>query len=245
MLTSPQNSPATDSPEAIEGAAARLREVRQRIASAALRCGRSPESVTLVAVSKQHSAYAVRAMANAGQHDFGESYLQEALEKVATLQALGLTWHYIGQVQSNKTRPIAEHFDWVHTVDRLKIAQRLNEQRPEHLAPLNVCIQVKLEEEPGKGGVAPEDVAGLAREIIALPRLRLRGLMCIPPPRSTHAEQLVDFNRCAELRVQLNRQGLALDTLSMGMSGDLEAAVEAGATLIRVGTALFGERINA
>lgn len=226
----------------------RLDEVRTRIASAALRCNRSPDSVALIAIAKGQPARAVRLLAGAGQRDFGENYLQEALPKMAELAGLaspaqgGLVWHFTGQLQGNKTRAVAENFQWVHTVDRARIAARLNEQRPETLPVLDVCIQVRLVEESGKGGVAPDEAAGLAREIAALPRLRLRGLMCIPPHFETHDEQLAVFGELAACRDRLNALGMKLDTLSMGMSADLEAAVAAGATMVRVGTALFGER---
>lgn len=243
MLTSPQNSPAdsrsVNDPQIL---ARSLAGTRTRIAAAALRFHRSADAVTLLAVSKQHDAAAIRAVNAAGQRDFGESYLQEALSKIKDLTDLDLTWHYIGQIQSNKTRPIAEQFQWVHTVDRLKIAERLSEQRPANAPPLNLCIQVKLADEAGKGGATPAETIALARAIAPLPRLRLRGLMCIPPPRDQFEAQLVYFKECSDLLRTLNQHGLALDTLSMGMSGDLEAAIAAGATIVRVGTAIFGER---
>ena len=220
----------------------RLDEVRTRIASAALRCGRQPESVALVAIAKGQPAQAVRALAQAGQKDFGENYLQEALPKLADLADLELTWHFTGQLQGNKTRSVAEHFHWVHTVDRERIAIRLNEQRPAGAPPLNVCIQVRLADEAGKGGIEPAQAGELAHQIASLPRLRLRGLMCIPPHIESHPEQLALFRKLAACRDDLNARGLQLDTLSMGMSADLEAAVAAGATLVRIGTALFGER---
>jgi len=220
----------------------RFDDVRTRIASAALRCGRPPESVALVAIAKGQPAEAVRALALAGQRDFGENYLQEALPKLASLADLDLTWHFTGQLQGNKTRSVAEHFHWVHTVDRERIAVRLNEQRPAAAPPLNVCIQVRLADEAGKGGVEPEQAGELAHQVASLPRLRLRGLMCIPPPAESHSEQVALFKQLADCSARLQEQGLQLDTLSMGMSGDLEAAIEAGATLVRIGTALFGER---
>jgi pyridoxal phosphate enzyme (YggS family) len=221
---------------------ASLAQIRARIAAAAKQCGRDPLSVHLLAVSKLHPVSTLRELASYGQRQIGESYLQEALPKMAALTDLDIEWHYIGQIQSNKTRPIADHFQWAHTVDRLKIAQRLNEQRTDHAPPLNVCIQVKLAEEAGKGGVAPSDVFALAKAVAALPRLRLRGLMCLPPPCEQFGEQLSFFEQCAALQKALNDSGLALDTLSMGMSDDLEAAITAGATIVRVGTALFGPR---
>jgi PLP dependent protein len=227
----------------IESAALQgLNEVRDQLSIAARACGRSPESVQLLAVSKQQSVAAMRVLADAGQRDFGESYAQEALDKMTVLKDLPLRWHFIGQLQSNKTKPVAEHFQWVHTLDRDKIATRLNEQRPHYAPPLQVCIQVKLAEEPGKGGVWPEQVATLAAHVQQLPRLKLRGLMCIPPPAGQYDGQLNQFRRLAELQCELNASGLDLDTLSMGMSGDYAAAIAAGSTLVRIGTAIFGER---
>lgn len=217
-------------------------QVRQQLAAAEQQAARTPGSVTLLAVSKQHPAEALRELAGAGQQAFGESYLQEALPKMAALSDLPLVWHFIGQLQSNKTRAVAEHFHWVHTVDRDKIATRLNDQRPPAMAPLNVCLQVKLAEEAGKGGVWPDQVAALAAHVRALPHLRLRGLMCIPPPQTDYAAQLAQFRQLKALLDDLNQQGFGLDTLSMGMSDDLDAAVAAGSTLVRVGTAIFGAR---
>ena len=247
MLTGPQNFPATPMP-AISAAhppdpiVAGLQETRTRIAAAALRYRREPGSVTLLAVTKQQSPDAIRVAASSGQIDFGESYLQEALPKIDSLKDLPLVWHYIGQIQSNKTRLIAEHFAWAHTVDRSKIAERLNDQRSAHLPPLNICLQVKLADETGKGGVDPGEFNSLATQIATLPRLRLRGLMCIPPPRESFDEQLEYFRRTMRLLEELKSACPELDTLSMGMSGDLEAAIAAGATIVRVGTAIFGER---
>ena len=225
----------------------RLDEVRRRITSAALRYGRSPGSVVLVAIAKGQPALAVRQLAEAGQQDFGENYLQEALPKLAALADLDLTWHFTGQVQGNKTRSVAENFHWVHTVDRERIAVRLSEQRPAEAPPLNVCIQVRLVDESGKGGVEPEAAADLARQVASLPRLRLRGLMCIPPHVDSHDGQVALFRQLADCRERLdecldNLGGPKLDTLSMGMSSDLDAAIAAGATMVRIGTALFGER---
>ena len=219
-----------------------LQHVRARIATACAAAGRNVEDVTLLAVSKTFGAEAVRAAAGAGQRAFGENYVQEGIDKIAQLRDLALAWHCIGPLQSNKTRLVAEHFDWVHTVDRLKIAERLSAQRPEGLAPLNVCIQVNIDGGPTKSGVAPAEALALARAVAALPRLALRGLMTIPEPapdfeaaRAIHASAKALFD-------QLNAEGLGLDTLSMGMSADLEAAVDAGATMVRVGTAIFGAR---
>ena len=196
----------------------------------------------MLAISKGQPAAALRVIAAAGQQHFGENYVQEALAKIATLADLRLTWHFTGQIQGNKTRPIAEHFDWVHTVDRERIAIRLNEQRPPHAPRLNVCLQVSLEDEPGKGGAQPLELAALGSRIRALPRLKLRGLMCLPPHRETFDEQLALFQRMKTHFDELNAHGHALDTLSMGMSGDLDAAIAAGATLVRIGTAIFGAR---
>lgn len=204
--------------------------------------GRLPDSVGLVAISKGHPASALRILAGFGQRDFGENYLQEALPKLAALADLSLTWHFTGQLQSNKTRAVAEHFQWVHTLDRERIAVRLNEQRPHYAPPLNICVQVRLADEAGKGGVRPDEVLALARTVAALPKLKLRGLMCIPPPRESFEEQRALFEELAACQRRLIDAGFAVDTLSMGMSADLEAAVAAGATLVRIGTALFGQR---
>ena len=198
--------------------------------------------MALVAIAKGQPAQALRTLAQAGQRHFGENYLQEALPKLAALADLDLTWHFTGQLQANKTRSVAEHFHWVHTVDRERIAIRLSEQRPAAAPILNICIQVRLADEDRKGGVDPSELGDLARRIASLPRLRLRGLMCIPPYLESHEEQLALFRQLSACLDALNRDGLQLDTLSMGMSSDLEAAIEAGATMVRVGTALFGER---
>ncbi|MCG1053721.1 YggS family pyridoxal phosphate-dependent enzyme [Mycetohabitans sp. B5] len=221
-----------------------LDEVRRRIAAVAAAAGRDPASVQLLAVSKTFPADTLRAAHAAGQQAFGENYVQGALDKIATLQPLraSLEWHFIGPLQSNKTRPVAEQFDWVHSVDRLKIAHRLSEQRPAHLPPLNVCVQVNVSGEASKSGVAPDDVATLARDVAALPRLRLRGLMSIPEPVSGLHAQRAPHRRLRELFDAVNAQGLGLDTLSMGMSADLDAAILEGATIVRVGTAIFGAR---
>jgi len=222
--------------------AAAVREVRERIARAAQDAGRSAQSVTLLAVGKAQPVGLLEAAAACGISDFGESYLQEALEKIAALQERPLTWHFIGRIQANKTRPIAEHFAWVHAVDRLKIAARLAAQRPAHVAPLNVCLEVNVAGELSKGGVAPAELPELARAVAALPRLALRGLMCIPPEETEPARQRAWFARLRVLFEQLNAAGTRLDTLSMGMSADFEAAIAEGATIVRVGTALFGAR---
>jgi pyridoxal phosphate enzyme (YggS family) len=200
--------------------------------------------VTLLAVSKTFGPDAVRDAHEAGQRAFGENYIQEAVEKIALLADLPLEWHCIGPVQSNKTRLVAEQFDWVHTVDRLKIAQRLSEQRPAGKAPLNVCIQVNIDGGPSKSGVAPDEALALARDVAALPRLRLRGLMTIPEPLEGFDAQRAVHAQATALFIQLREAGLPLDTLSMGMTADLEAAIAAGSTMVRVGTAIFGGRIR-
>ncbi|QGA38751.1 YggS family pyridoxal phosphate-dependent enzyme [Burkholderia glumae] len=224
--------------------AARLASVHRRIDDAARSAGRAPSDVALLAVSKTFPAEAVRAAHAAGQRAFGENYVQESLYKIAALADLraSLEWHFIGPLQSNKTRAVAERFDWVHSVDRLKIAQRLAEQRPAQLPPLNVCVQVNVSGEATKSGVAPDEVAALAQAVAALPALRLRGLMAIPEPAGDLAAQRAPHRRLRELYDALRAGGLALDTLSMGMSADLEAAVLEGATIVRIGTAIFGAR---
>ena len=209
---------------------------------------RAPNAAALLAVSKTKPAAMIRQAWQLGQREFGENYLQEALEKQAELADLeGLVWHFIGPLQSNKTRAVAEHFDWVHSVDRLKIAQRLNEQRPAHLAPLNICLQVNISHEDSKAGVLPEELEALARDVATLPNLRLRGLMAIPAPAETLAAQRQPMAALREALAALQSQlpEAELDTLSMGMSDDLEAAVLEGATLVRLGTAIFGARQRA
>jgi len=223
--------------------AVNIRDVRERVRRACERAGRSVDSVTLLAASKTHSVDLIRGAAREGVEHFGESYLQEALPKIETLKGLELTWHFVGQLQGNKTRAVAEAFQWVHGVDRLRIAKRLSDQRPFHAPPLNVCLQVNVGGEDTKGGVIPADLPELAREVAALPRLALRGLMCIPPPEDDPSRQREWFRQTAQLLYSLPTPGL--DTLSMGMSDSLEAAIEEGATIVRVGTALFGERIKA
>lgn len=222
-----------------------MQVVKARIAAAARSAGREPGEIALLAVSKTFAADQVRAAHAAGQREFGENYVQEALEKIGALRDLPLVWHFIGPIQSNKTRAIAESFDWVHSVAREKIALRLAEARPAGLGPLDVCLQVNVSGEASKSGVAPQELRALAEAVRALPRLRLRGLMAIPEPGGDMALQR---RRCASLRLlleELNAAGFALDTLSMGMSQDLEAAVMEGATIVRVGTAIFGERKRA
>ena len=219
-----------------------LNRVRSRIIEAARASGRDPDSILLLAVSKKKPASDIRLAYASGQRDFGENYLQEAQQKMQELQDLDICWHFIGAIQSNKTRPIAEAFDWVHCVDRAKIAHRLSEQRPVGRQPLNVCIQVNLDHESSKAGIDPEAVPALAMEIRDLPGIRLRGLMAIPAPRDTLEEQRIPFARLAGILSLLRQQGIDCDTLSMGMTQDLEAAVAEGSTLVRIGTAIFGER---
>ncbi|MCP5282031.1 MAG: YggS family pyridoxal phosphate-dependent enzyme [Rhodoferax sp.] len=222
-----------------------LQAVRQRIAAACEAAGRKPSEVRLLAVSKTFPAASVREVLAAGQQELGENYIQEAVAKIAELGDAGATWHCIGPIQGNKTRLVAAHFDWAQSVDRLKIAQRLNDQRPAHLPPLQVCIQVNTDGGPTKAGVAPEALPELAQQIAQLPRLRLRGLMTIPEPAPDFAAACALHARARALFDRLNTQGLGLDTLSMGMSADLEAAIHAGSTMVRVGTAIFGGRTRA
>ena len=219
-----------------------LHAVRARIAQACTQAGRPVDAVQLLAVSKTFGPEAVQQAFDAGQRAFGENYIQEAVEKIAALAELPIAWHCIGPIQSNKTRLVAEHFQWAHTVDRLKIAQRLSEQRPAHLPPLQVCIQVNVDGGPTKSGVLPDEALALARAVAALPRLQLRGLMCIPEPAPDFAAACAVFTRVRGLFDALNSVGLALDTLSMGMSADVDAAVASGSTLVRVGSAIFGAR---
>jgi pyridoxal phosphate enzyme (YggS family) len=225
---------------------AALQAVQARIAAACAAAGRDPASVRLLAVSKTFGAEAVRAAHQAGLSAFGENYIQEAVAKQQALAGLPLEWHCIGPIQSNKTRLVAENFAWAQTVDRLKIAQRLSEQRPEHLPPLQVCLQVNVDGGPTKAGIAPEELPALARAVQALPRLRLRGLMCIPDPQPDDAAMRAVFDRARALfetlRAGWTGPGPEPDTLSMGMSADLEAAIAAGSTLVRIGSALFGAR---
>jgi len=220
----------------------RLDAVRARITAAEQLYRRTPGSVTLLAVSKGQSADAIRAAYHAGQAHFGESYLQEALSKQSTLSDLALTWHFIGAIQSNKTRDIARHFAWVHSVDRFKIAERLHQQRPPELPPLNVCIQVNIGEEPQKAGVTPNEIPSILRQLRELSRLRVRGLMTLPPASEDFTLQRSHFQDLRLTFERLHAQDPTLDTLSMGMSGDWEAAIAEGATLLRIGTALFGPR---
>jgi hypothetical protein len=238
MLSTPQNSPHF---ERLDVALAAL---RRRIGAAADASGRKAEDITLLAVSKGHPAEAVAAARELGLTDFGENYLDEAVTKIGAFATVepAPRWHFIGRVQANKTRPIAAHFDWVHGVDRLKIAERLSAQRGHYQTPLNVCLQVNVAAEARKAGVSPGAVGQLVTEVSQLPRLKLRGLMCMLPYGASAAEQAQGFGSLKRLLDVANRKGAGLDTLSMGMSADLEAAVEQGSTLLRIGTALFGDR---
>jgi pyridoxal phosphate enzyme (YggS family) len=226
--------------------ASRLQQVEQRIARACAAAGRGVDSVTLLAVSKTFAAGRLREAHAAGQRRFGENYVQEALAKMEALADLNprIEWHLIGPLQSNKTRAVAERFDWVHSIDRLRLAERLSAQRPPALGPLQVCLQVNISGEASKSGLAPQEVGAIARAVVRLPNLRLRGLMAIPEPRDDAVAMRRPHRALRELLVALRGQGLtSLDTLSMGMSADLEAAIAEGATLVRVGTAIFGERV--
>ncbi|MBU5376762.1 MAG: YggS family pyridoxal phosphate-dependent enzyme [Pantoea sp.] len=220
-----------------------LQQLRQRIRAAATQCGRDPEEVTLLAVSKTKPASAIEEAIEAGQLAFGENYVQEGVEKIEALAAHPeVEWHFIGPLQSNKSRLVAEHFAWCHTVDRLKIAQRLNDQRPDSLPPLKVLIQVNISDENSKSGIMLEDLTELAQQVAALPRLQLRGLMAIPAPESDYARQLAVCQRMADAFRELKQRYPDVDTLSLGMSDDMEAAIAAGSTMVRIGTAIFGAR---
>ena len=238
MLIDPQNLLAA------QRVAGNLARVRARIGAAAAQSGRSVDQVTLVGASKGQPATVLAAALAAGLHDFGENYLQDALPKMAALaQSPTPVWHFIGALQANKTRAVAENFAWVHTIDRLRIAERLADQRPYHAPALNVCVQVHIGGEASKGGADPAVVPQLLRDIARLPRLALRGLMCLPPPEQDMARQRYWLHQLRELFESVNADGAGLDTLSMGMSGDLEAAIHEGATLVRIGTDLFGPRV--
>jgi hypothetical protein len=222
-----------------------LTQVRDKISAAVALCGRAPEEVTLLAVSKTKPASAIEEAIAAGQRAFGENYVQEGVEKIRYFQEAGqnaLQWHFIGPLQSNKSRLVAEHFDWCHTVDRLRIASRLSEQRPAHLPPLNVLIQVNISDETSKSGIAPEDVDALAAEVAALPGLCLRGLMAIPAPESEYVRQFAVAQQMAVAFARLKTRYPSVDTLSLGMSDDMDAAIAAGSTMVRIGTAIFGAR---
>ena len=219
-----------------------LQAVKMRIQRACAATGREPASVRLLAVSKTWPLASALEAASAGQDAFGENYVQEGVEKAMATADLDLEWHFIGPLQSNKTRPVAEHFAWVHSLDRLKIAERLSAQRPAHLPPLQVCVQVNVSGEASKSGCTPDEASALCRAVASLPRLQLRGLMTIPEPSDDAEAQRAPFRRLRQLYEHLQHEGLALDTLSMGMSHDLEAAIAEGATIVRIGTAIFGER---
>ncbi|ACT05639.1 alanine racemase domain protein [Dickeya chrysanthemi Ech1591] len=223
-----------------------LQDVRQKISAAAQCCGRDPQEITLLAVSKTKPVSAIEEAIAAGQRAFGENYVQEGVDKVRYFQThqpdTALEWHFIGPLQSNKSRLVAEHFDWCHTIDRLRIAQRLSEQRPPHLPPLNVLLQVNISREASKSGIPADELAELAASVAQLPNLRLRGLMAIPAPETEHARQLAIFRQMTELFLQLKADYGTLDTLSMGMTDDMAAAIEAGSTMVRIGTAIFGAR---
>ena len=223
--------------------ASNLQAVRAGIITASVSAGRAATDISLLAVSKTFPATALREACQAGQTRFAESYVQEAMDKIAALHGLPIEWHFIGPIQSNKTRLIAEHFAWVHSVDRLKIAERLSAQRPVHLPPLQLCLQVNISHEASKSGVMPDQVSDLAQAIARLPNVTLRGLMAVPAPADDVSVQRAAFAQLRELQDQLNRQGLQLDTLSMGMSDDFSAAIAEGATMVRVGSAIFGNRI--
>jgi pyridoxal phosphate enzyme (YggS family) len=224
------------------GVTENYRKIQDLLAKAAAEAARPADQIRLLAVSKTKPVEAILEAAAAGQRDFGENFVQEGLQKIENCGRDDLVWHFIGHLQSNKTRPVAEHFDWIHTVDRLKIARRLSEQRPPLAPPLNVCIEVNVDAEPSKSGVSPEALPALARDIAALPRLKLRGLMCLPAIREGFDEQRRPFAALRRLLESLNEEGMALDTLSMGMSADYAAAIQEGATIVRVGTAIFGAR---
>ena len=217
-------------------------KIDQQITEAAQNCGRNPAEIRLLAVSKTKPVEEIRKLASLGQRDFGESYLQEAKDKIPQMAGLGILWHFIGQLQRNKTGVVAELFDWVQSIDRLVIAERLSAQRPAHLPDLNVCLQVRMSDEPGKGGLQPDEVPGLAQSILHLPRLKLRGLMTIPEHTTDTGTQRRAFRRMHELYLSLQARHPMVDTLSMGMSGDFQLAIEEGSTMVRIGTALFGKR---
>ena len=234
MIRTPQNSP----PDAASGTAlaTNLAGLRQRIDAAATRAGRDVHSVTLLAVSKGQPVERIREALGLGLTAFGENYVEEALPKIEALTATAATWHFIGRLQANKTRPVANHFHWVHGIDRARVAERLSAQRPHYLPPLDVCLQVRVADDPGKAGVDPAQCLALAREVAALPRLRLRGLMCMLPFEAAPQQQHAGFAHLREVADTLRSAGLPLDTLSMGMSADLEAAIAEGSTIVRVGT---------
>lgn len=217
--------------------------LQDSLAQCAENAGRDPQTVQLMAVSKKKSIDQILEATLLGQRDFGENIVQEGIKKIQSCNRKDLVWHFIGYLQSNKTRPVAENFQWVHTIDRLKIATRLSEQRPDHAPDLNICIEVNIDGEDQKAGVIPDDVAKLARAISTLPRLKLRGLMCLPAIRQSFEGQKEPFAKLRKIKDELNADGLKLDTLSMGMTADYAAAIHEGTTIVRIGTALFGERV--
>jgi PLP dependent protein len=240
MIRTTQNSPSAAHSD--DGLARRVFALRERIDVAARAAGRDVHSVTLLAVSKGQDVERIRAALALGLTQFGENYVEEALPKIEALEGSGASWHFIGRLQANKTRHVARHFSWVHGIDRLRIAERLAEQRPHDATPLQVCLQVRVADDPGKGGIDPDQVLELATQVAALPRLQLRGLMCMLPFEAALPEQHAAFARLRALAEAARRTDLALDTLSMGMSADMEPAIAEGATIVRIGTALFGPR---
>jgi pyridoxal phosphate enzyme (YggS family) len=224
------------------GVTENLALIKDLLAFSAVEAGREPDAVTLLAVSKKQPVSSILAAAAAGQHDFGENFVQEGLEKIALTKDRNLIWHYIGHLQTNKTRLVAENFDWVHTIDNLKTARRLNDQRPDALGPLNICLQVNVDGEDSKSGIAPEALPELAAAVSAMPSLSFRGLMCLPAVRTDLEAQREPFARLRKMAESLSDNGYRMDTLSMGMSGDYKAAIMEGATIVRIGTALFGSR---
>lgn len=220
----------------------RLNNIKNQIAACEKKYARTPNSVQLLAVSKTHSVEKITAAYHAGQRLFGETQVQEALEKISALAQLPIEWHFIGPIQSNKTRRIAEHFAWVHSIENIKIAKRLNDQRPSSMPPLNICIEVNISNEATKSGVTPDEALPLAQFCLTQPNLRLRGLMCVPAAKTEFIQQREEFHKLAELFHSLQKQLVTLDTLSMGMTADFEAAIAEGATIVRIGTAIFGER---
>ena len=219
-----------------------LSAIKQQLRTLESRYDRRQNSVRLIAVSKTRNAEEIRAAAACQQLEFGENYVQEAIDKMAQLEDLHLSWHFIGPIQKNKTKMIAQHFDWVHSIDRDVIAARLSDQRPTHLEPLNACIQVNIDQEDSKSGVHPDNLTELAKHIAELPQLHLRGLMALPAPQQDFKQQRISFNKMHALQKQLHAAGFEMDTLSMGMSNDYAAAIAEGATMVRIGTAIFGPR---
>ncbi len=225
------------------GVTENLALISDLLAKSAVEAQREPGTVKLLAVSKKQPVDKIFEAAKAGQRDFGENFVQEGLDKIEKTASLDLVWHFIGHLQTNKTRAVAEHFDWVHTIDRQKTAGRLSRQRPPEKPPLNICLQVNIDDEDAKSGISPDELPELARAVQELPNLKLRGLMCLPASRDTPDEQREPFAKLRELAVSLSASGIEIDTLSMGMSGDYDAAIAEGATVVRIGTAIFGPRI--